>query len=278
MTRAAACACMLAFLVSGCRPTDSQTPAPEAAIDSERAAEPAMTADQLVAKVIDARQSTGFAIRATLTHTETGSNIRRVRQLLINGRRDSERSTMLYQQVLPNDVPGPAIVIEDAGDHQLRGFVYRSGEVTQLAPGMLDDPFFDSDVRVEDLTQGFWHWPSRTIVGEEVIGEFRCTIVEFRPGPDTQTTYSLVRAWLSSELAMGLRIEQFGHDGSLMKRIGLFRILKLNDRWLPAIVTVEPADGRSRTVVEGVGFDSDLHLTAADFTADAVIQSVRTAN
>ena len=78
--------------------------------------------------------------------------------------------------------------------------------------------------------------------------------------------------------AKAVRVSNKRDDGSLMKRIGLFRILKLNDRWLPAIVTVEPADGRSRTVVEGVGFDSDLHLTAADFTADAVIQSVRTAN
>ena len=279
MTRAV-CAGMIALLVMGCQPTDSRTTEPETTTEitaePEVAVAPEMTADQLVAKILDARQSTGFSIRATLTRTETGSDLKQVRQLLIKGRRDGERSAMLFQQVWPNEIAGPALVVEDAGDHRPQGFLHRSGEVTKLTPGMLDERFFDSDLSIEDLTQSFWYWPSQEIVGEEAIGEYRCAIVEFRPAPDNQTAYSLVKAWLSPELAVALRVEQFGHDGSLVKRIGLYRVLKLNERWLPTIVTVEPADGRSRTVVEGVGFESELHLTAADFTVGAIARSVRT--
>ncbi len=280
MTRTAVCTGVLGLVVLacgvGCRPTDSRTTEPELTANLELMAEPETAADQLLASVIDAPQSTSFSARATLTRTEIGSGVKHVRQLLIKGRREAEQSTMLYQQVWPGETPGPALVVEDAGDHPPQGFLYQSGSVTRLTVPMLDDQAFDSDLNIEDLTQSFWDWPSREIVGEEAIGEYRCAIVEFRPGPNTPTAYSLVKVWLSSELAVALRVEQFGQDGSLIKRIGLYRILKLNDRWLPAIVTVEPADGQSRTVIEGVGLESDLRLSAADFTVEAVTRSVRT--
>lgn len=279
MTRALRCTGMLASLVvpwaMGCQSTDSRTTKPEPAADLAPTAEAEPAADRIVPKVVDAPQSTSFSARATLTRTETGSGVKHVRQLLIKGHRDAGQSTMLYQQVWPGESPGPTLVVEDAGDHPPQGFLHQSGRAVQLTVPMLADQVFDSDLTIEDLTQSFWDWPSREIVGEEAIGEYRCAIVEFRPGPNTPTEYSLVKVWLSSELAVALRVEQFGQDGELIKRIGLYRILKLNDRWLPAIVTVEPADGQSRTVLEGVGFESDLHLTANDFGIDAIAGAVR---
>ena len=150
MTRTAVCAGMLGLLVMawvvGCRPTDSRTTEPELAAETETAA------GQLVAKVIDAPQSSSFSARATLTRTETGSGVKQVRQLVIKGRRDGEQSTMLYQQVWPGETPGPALVVEDAGDHPPQGFLYQSGTVTRLTVPMLDDQAFDSDLSIEDLT------------------------------------------------------------------------------------------------------------------------------
>ena len=163
-----------------------------------------------------------------------------------------------------------ALVVEDTGDHRLRGFQYEAGTVTPLADGMLGDRFFGSDLRIEDLAEDFWFWPSRTLVGEEAVGEHQTVIVDLRPGPGTLTTYSRVKAWLSPDLAIGLRMEQYGRDGHLAKRVGLYRILKVNDRWMPGIITVEPGDGRSRTVIEGVKFEQDVNLRPEDFTVAGV--------
>ena len=132
------------------QPTDSRTTRPELT------AETGIAANQLVAKVVDAPQSTSFSARATLTRSETGSGVKQVRQLLIKGRRVGEQSTMLYQQVWPDEIQGPALVVEDAGDRPPQGFLYQSGSVARLTVPMLDDPVFDSDLSIEDLTQSFW--------------------------------------------------------------------------------------------------------------------------
>jgi hypothetical protein len=79
-----------------------------------------------------------------------------------------------------------------------------------------------------------------------------------------------VRAWVSPDPLVALRIEQFGPNGGLVKRIALYRLLKLDQRWWPTILTVEPAHGKSRTVIEGAKLESNLHLTAADFTIRAL--------
>ena len=243
-----------------------QQPAPHTPV-------PTLTADQLVERVLAVRRVTGSLIHATLTRSTPGSNVRDVRQLLIKGRRDRPRAMLLYQQVWPRIPGGRALVIEDPGNHQMKGFLYQSNHATPLTDRMLEDRFFDSDLLVEDLAEGFWHWPSRTIAGEEAIGEHHCTIVDLRPAADTPTRYSLIKTWLSPDLAIGLRADFFGRDGRLAKRIGFYRIQKVHDRWVPAIVTVEPADGRSRTVIEGAKYE-EIPLSALDFTVAAVRRAV----
>ena len=263
MTRMAACVGALALLVTRFQPTAFRTPAVT------------MTADQLVARVVGARTSTGFRFRAKLTRTTPGTNVTDVRQLLIEGRRDRKNQTMRYQQLWPKEVAGRALVVADAGDHQLGGFQYQSGRVTRLTARMLANQFFESDLRLEDVAEGFWYWPSHTIVGEEAVGEYRCVMMDFRPGPDTPTAYSLVKAWVSPDLAIALRVEQFGPGGRPVKQIALYRVVKVDQRWLWTIMTVEPADRRSRTVIEGVKYESDLHLSASDFTVEAIRKSAR---
>lgn len=228
------------------------------------------TADELVARVLEVHKERGFRIHATLTRSTPGSDAKDVRTLLITGRRTKTSTTMLYRQMWPAVRDGRALVIDDPGDHQLHGFRYDTGQVTTLTNAALGWRVFDSDLLVEDLAELFWRWPSHTIAGREPVGEHTCAIVDFRPGPSTATTYSRVRVWVSPDLAIGLRAEMFGRDGRLVKRVGLFRVLKFADRWMPAIVTVEPVDGRSRTVLEGVKLEQDVPVSPADFTVRAI--------
>ncbi len=227
---------------------------------------PAESAEQLVARVLDARRTAGFQVRATLTHTKDGQGT--VRQLVMKALRERDQVTTLYELVKPADVAGRTLVIRAAGQRQPSGFLYQSGKVTRLTPATLAQPFFDSDLRIDDLAEVFWFWPSPRTVGVEEIGEYRCAIVEFRPkaASAAPTPYSLVKAWVSPDLLVALRIEQFGLDERLVKRIDLYRVLKIDQRWWPTLLTVEPAHGRSRTVIEGTEMKSKLRLSDADFT------------
>jgi hypothetical protein len=263
MTRPFACAMALAWMLAARQTVaGGQTTAP-------------LTADQLVARVIEVRNAERFQIRATLTRSTPGTDVSDTRQLTIKGQWDRGQAITLFQQLWPVVAGGRALVVEDKGDHQLKGFRLESGKVTPLTTALLGDRLFDSDLVIEDVAEGFWFWPSRTIAGEEAVGAYTCVIVDLRPGPRTPTSYSLVKTWLSPELSTGLRAEQYGRDGRLVKRVGLYRMLNVHDRWMPGIITVEPADGKSRTVIEGVKLEQDVPLSAADFTVDAVRRAGR---
>jgi hypothetical protein len=244
------------WLVTGM--TAAQTPAPSP------------TADQLIAKVIAARPERGFVIRATLTRTTTGSERRDVRQLLIKGRRELAGSIVLYQQLWPVVPKGLAVVIEDSGNHRLAGFQHEAGRVTPLSNDMLGKRFFDSDLILEDLAEHFWFWPIRSIGGAEDIGKYTTTMVSLRPGSSASSSYSLVRTWLAPEQALGLRTKLYGRGGALAKTINLYGILKFGNRWAASIVTIEPTDRPSRTVIEGVKGERDILVAKAEFTPAAV--------
>jgi hypothetical protein len=225
------------------------------------------SADALVGKLLEVHTERGYRIRATLTAT-AGGQTTAVRQLLVLGRRERAGTWTLYQQLWPDERGGRVLVTVSSGPSQLNGFVHRGGRATPLTDRMQGDLFFDSDFTLEDVAERFWEWPAAR-TGEESIGEYRCTIVDLRPA-GVATRYGFMRAWISPEIAMALRVDQFARDGTPIKRIELFRPARLGDRWVPTLVTVEPADRRSRSVIEGSKEDDDDSLTRADFTVASV--------
>ena len=99
----------------------------------------------------------------------------------------------------------------------------------------------------------------------------RCKIIASHPGLETKTSYSLVKTWVAPDLALPLRIEKFGKDGQLIKRITAENLRKQeHDRWTATNVVVDPADGRTQTVLEGSHADRDLEIPAEDFTIEKI--------
>jgi len=231
-----------------------------------------MTAAELVSKITrEWPKSSSYRVRATLTRSATGSGARDVRQLLIKRHRDRTSSKVSFEQLWPKDGEGRTLVLDNTPDRPPQGFVYDAGAVTRLTSRHFTDRFFGSDLLIDDLVERFWSWPAPRLVGEESIGEYRCGIVEFRP--PAAASYSRITAWLSPDLALGLRFQQFGPDNKPVKKIEGYRILKVGDRWAAGIVTVEPADGKSRTVLEATKYESDPALSVDDFTAEAIRRS-----
>lgn len=231
-----------------------------------------LAADQIIAKVKDARTTAGFRIRAKLVHTQLPSEKRDARQLLIKGRRDGESITVLYQLIWPSAFAGHSLVVEKSADHKLGGFLFEQPDkVTSLTPSLVTQRFFESDFTIEDVIEGYWDWPLQKIVGEESVKGRLCKILESRPSTDTSTAYSLVKTWVATDIAMALRVETFGKDGELVKRIRVDKFVKQADNhWAAAIVTVEPADGKSRTTLEGTKSERDLDIPAEEFTLEKI--------
>ncbi len=231
----------------------------------------ALTADQVVARVIAARRTTGFRVRAKLIRSTPGSDAAKdTRQLLIKGRREGEATKTLYQVLWPARFAGEAILVEDSGDHHVKGYLYQKGTATPLTNQAMESEFFGSDLRIEDVIEDFWYWPSRKSAGEETINKRHCMIVELRPGPDTVTEYSMVKAWVAPDISLGMKIQFYGRDGKLIKTATTDRVVKEGKTWLAATLKIQPSGSRSQTVLEGTKSERDLQLPATDFTVDAI--------
>jgi hypothetical protein len=227
-------------------------------------------ARQLVAKVVEANRTTGFRVRAKLVVTMANPEHREVKQLLIKSRTDGQTTTTLYQILWPVESKGQSLLIERKGA-SVGGFLFEPpGTVKKLSAAMLSQPFFGSDLAIEDLAEDFWDWPSQKIVGEETLDKKLCTIVESRPPGDAASSYLVVKTWIAPELALPLRVEKYGKNRRLVRRITADRIMKVNDRWTAANIIVDPDGGNSRTVLEGSKSERDLDLPAADFTLEAI--------
>lgn len=236
-----------------------------------------LTAEQLVAKVVDARKTSGFRIRAKLIRTTPGSEIRDARQLLIKGRRDGEATKVLYQILWPTSVMGQTLVIEQSAQHKTTGFLFEPPDkVTPLTPQLMAQPFFGSDLAIEDLAEDFWHWPQQKLVGDETVGGHPCKIIEARPPTGVPSGVALVKTWIAPEIALPLRVEKFDHNGRLLKRITADKIIKQSgNRWTATTLIVEPAGSPSRTVLEGSRSDRDLDIPAEDFTLEKIKAGIR---
>jgi Outer membrane lipoprotein-sorting protein len=241
----------------------------------QRAPASTITVDQLITQVVGVRHPAAFRFHSTLTRSIKGSQAKDVRQLVGTGLRSPSSTTMLYRQAWPVVPGGRAVVIVTSADRGLRGFLYDGGRVTTLTDTLQGTRFFDSDLLLEDIAETFWFWTSRTRAGDEPVGAHNCVVVNLRPPPGYAGTYSAIKTWLSPDLAIALRLDQFTRDGRFAKRISLYRELRLNDRWVPAIVTAEPADGLTRTVIEGTKYEPLARLSAADFTVAAVRRAIR---
>jgi hypothetical protein len=228
------------------------------------------SARQLMAKVVEASKTTGFRVRSKLIVTTANSEHREVKQLLIKSRNDGKTTTTLYQILWPSELKGQSLLIERSG-HAVSGFLFEPPDtIKKLSFTLMTQPFFGSDLAIEDLAEDFWDWPSQKIVGQETIKEKLCTIVESRPPADAATSYSLVKTWIAPELALPLRVEKYGKNRRLVRRITADRIMKVHDRWTAATIIVDLDGANSRTILEGSKTDRDLDLPAADFTLEAI--------
>ena len=242
-----------------------------------RAAGNASPARELIAQVVAARQTSGYRVRARLVRTAAGSDREDVTQLLIKGRRDGDASKVLYQVLWPKRSQGETLVIEKSAGRDPRCWIFTPPDrVTVLTPERTGDRFFGSDLTIEDVAEEFWTWPTQKIIGEETVDQHRCAVLESRPAAGAATSYALVRTWIASDIALPLRIEKFGPDRRLIKRLTAERVMEQGDRhWTAGTVIVEPADGRTRTVLEGKRADRDIEIPGEEFTVEGIKTALR---
>jgi outer membrane lipoprotein-sorting protein len=226
-------------------------------------------ARQLIEAVLQASRTSGLRVRSKLIVTTPDH--REVKQLLIKSRSDGKNTDTLYQVLWPAEFRGQALLVKKKNGGSVSGFLFEPpNTVKKLSSSLLAQPFFGSDLLIEDLAEDFLEWSSQKVVGEEPLKDKMCQIVESRPAAGASTSYALVKTWISPQLALPLRVEKYGKGGRLIRRINAEGLMKIADHWTASTIIVESDRVGSQTRLEGSKSDHDLSLPAADFTIEGI--------
>jgi hypothetical protein len=225
-------------------------------------------AKTLVRRILAAQHTRGFVIRAKLSVT---SDSRTTAQLRIKCRWDENGTRLLYQVLWPTSDRGSGLYLEQLGKKNLAGFFFTPPDkVEPIGPGALGASYLGSDLTMEDLLDDFWEWPDVKAGAEEPAGHENCRIVNLRPPPDTKSNYSLVRAWISEEKAVPMRLLKFDRQGQAAKEFLVQKIVQNQKLWFPTETIIQKPGGTQQTTFEISRGERDVEVPLSDFSIDAI--------
>jgi len=139
--------------------------------------------------------------------------------------------------------------------------------VTPLTGDMLSTPLFETELTIEDLSEDFWTWPHPVAGGEDKVDGKPCRVVDVRPPAEARSAYSRVSGCISPERLLPLRVEKFSHDGRLLRRLVVKKVVKGEDgTWAPVKVVVETAGRAETTTLEVSRGEKDVAVSLAEFS------------
>ncbi|HVF70387.1 MAG TPA: outer membrane lipoprotein-sorting protein [Chthoniobacterales bacterium] len=234
-----------------------------------RADEP--DAKTLVRRVADAQLTSGFTIRAKLMVAEAGSETRKTFQLRIKGRRDDSGIRLLYQILWPTAEKGAALYLERLEKGNLTGFSFTPPDKVQsIGAEQLSSAYLDSDLTIEDLIDDFWRWPDVKSGAEEGVNRENCRIVNLRPSTETKSRYSLIRAWISEEKAVPMRIVKFDRKGEAVKEFSVEKVTQRDKLWFPVSTVIRKPGGTQQTWFEISRGERDVEVPLSDFSVEEI--------
>jgi hypothetical protein len=220
---------------------------------------------------------TSFRGHARLVRFDARANKKEIKRLVVKARREGNTTRILYQVVSPVAAAGQAVLIEIGDKGPVEGLLVEGPEaITSLTPRNLKRPFFGSDLRIEDLTDEFLHWPVQEIIGSESMLGCLCRIIESRPQAGAEAVYLAVRSWVCPRMALPLRVQYLGRDPKLTRTLRVERAAKADRRhWAAQSLAITLPDKSSRTLFEGTSMDQEAIVPAAEFDIRAIRAAFR---
>lgn len=189
-------------------------------------------------------------------------------QVQIKARRTKSSAEVAYQVLWPSERKGETVVLRQSpGGAPEGGSLIPPDSRRKLGRAQASDSLLGTALSLQDAVENFFLWPGQALAGSEKIGAAECLILDSKPSPADPTPYGRVRSWVDPRKMLPLRIEKFGRDGKLLRRIET--TLTARDdlgRPVPAAMTVI-GPGGSVTEIDGSNIRHDVTLQDADFAA-----------
>jgi len=188
----------------------------------------------------------------------------------------STDSNMLVRFIEPADVRGTAFLqLENSSaDDDLWIYLPELFKSRRLVSSNKKDSFLGSDFAYGDMLPPKTSLYGYEVVGEEVLNEYDCVIVEAKPKDDRVLSnygYSLKRLWIHKESFHEVRVEYYDRDERLLKvqKIdGITLIDKNNSRWLATYREMKNIQTGHSTQVEALHYTTNVKISSRLFSKD----------
>lgn len=141
--------------------------------------------------------------------------------------------------------------------------------VIKMPPSMMSQSWMGSDFTNDDLSRASSTVNDyvQTLLGEEIIEERNCWILELIPNEGTAVVWGKVKIWIDKEEYLQLKTEFYDEDDYLINTMYGKDIQNIGGRILPRIMEVVPAEDEGHmTIVEYLDIEFDTPIKDAFFS------------
>jgi len=139
----------------------------------------------------------------------------------------------------------------------------------KLPPSMMMQSWMGSDFTNDDLMQesSIVKDYEKMTLGFEKMNGFECYKIELTPKPEAVVVWDKIILWISKDNFYQLKADYYDEFGDLVQTMTGSNIKTLDDRKLPATMTIEPADEPgNKTILEYVEMDFNIDITESFFS------------
>ena len=141
--------------------------------------------------------------------------------------------------------------------------------VIKMPPSMMMQSWMGSDFTNDDLVRESSIVVDYThkLLGTETIEGRKCYKIELTPKENAPVVWGKVLSWIDTEEFMQMKAEFFDEDGYLVNTMYGKNVKKMDDRLLPSILEVVPADEEGhKTIVEYLNLNFNKPIEESFFS------------
>lgn len=139
----------------------------------------------------------------------------------------------------------------------------------KLPPSMMMQSWMGSDFTNDDLMQesSIVKDYEKKIIGSEKLAGYDCHKLELTPKPEAVVVWDKIILWISKENYYQLKADYYDEFGDLVQTMTGSNIKVLDDRKLPATMTIEPAnEPGNKTILEYVEMEFNVDIETSFFS------------
>ncbi len=137
-----------------------------------------------------------------------------------------------------------------------------SDRTIQISGHMLKQSLMGSDLSYEDMMDNveLLEDYDAGVIGSEIVDERDCWIVELQ-AKTAEVNYQIRKVWVDKVRYIPLKEELYAKSGKLLKRMELFDITKIGNRWYPKKIVfkdmLKKGDG-TEFIIDEIEFDKEI--------------------